>query len=689
MEHDSPFQNAAHTSLGFESMFKHPEGLLTARNLVRLLMAHKMEEDKKPRSFPGSQQTLMRSFHVSRTIQNFTPTMPDTLKQVLTFEEPQTKNRKRKSDAQQEPTKKPRLDKPAKAKRPPKPKAPKKELAKYQLDHAVWMRILEFTPPQFLGKARLICKEFRSMVDDFTSIYVNCRKENYGNDMPPPPLGLTERQYSNLLGTKGCLEPGCPDKGASRTHWSWAKRWCVNCWRSKIEREDRLIKNRADRMGNRNTFMKLLECIPVGMHDSFMKPHDYVDVDDNRPRGAPRLYKYYLKSEVEKIIERYEALTPEPYRPDTNRTAEENAASLASYQEEMSKLEEKRTNWLSAEKAKIDEHMALVRRIEAGVRHRRENHRTPYDKNRNARKELFTRRAKEDLPHIEEDFIKNSPAFKAATRVFRDGGTERGWQTLKPKIEKEWASKWRNKETDAPSNDSSQMDGAADDWQLAPDALMSDDVELDFDIDANNSPVDLLSSYTTRHSCNQAEANWNLYALPLGSIHSDPTSKSARSPPRQCLQNGAGGSYGVGGSGSSGGFAGMNTSHTKHLQNATGTNGIGGSGFNSMFAGVNNSQTKHCHHNNAGFGHLQRQVPTDNRSVTQWPYSMRALPPPSYIASPATPVSHNYTSYTTHSSTLNTGPLFPGVIPTSAPPSTITARSSHISISSLVHKFDQ
>jgi hypothetical protein len=386
--------------------------------------------------------------------------------------------RKRKIIVEDEPAKKQKLDKTAQAKRTSKPKREKRELvrtschdrgrtlltlvqAKYRLDHVIWMRILEFCPVQFLGKARLICNEFKGMVDQFTSIYVNCRKENYGHDMPPPPLGLTERQYTNLLGSKGCLEPGCTDKHASRTHWSWAKRWCSSCWKNKIERADRLIKNRGDRFSNRTTLTKLLECIPVGMHDSFMKPHDYVDVDDNRPRGAPRLYKYYLKEDVERIFREYDNLDPEPYEEDTAKSAEENAAALAHYQDLLAGLDNKRAEFLAERKAEIDEHMVLVQKIEAAVKKRRETKRTPYDENRNARKQLFTRRAREELPHIDEDFVKSTAAFKAATRVFRDGGTERGWQTLKPKIEKEW-ERSREETHGTAINDIPQLEGATD-----------------------------------------------------------------------------------------------------------------------------------------------------------------------------------------------------------------------------------
>jgi hypothetical protein len=127
MDNCSPVQNTAGTPLEVENVFSHPEGLLTARNLIRLLLIHKME-DNLPRELQGSQQALTNSFQVSRPISGLNHTMPDTLKQVLTFSDSQVKPRKRKSDVQHEPKKKPRLDKSVKAKRPPKPKAEKKEL---------------------------------------------------------------------------------------------------------------------------------------------------------------------------------------------------------------------------------------------------------------------------------------------------------------------------------------------------------------------------------------------------------------------------------------------------------------------------------------------------------------------------------------------------------------------------------
>jgi hypothetical protein len=314
------------------------------------------------------------------------------------------------------------------------------------------MRILEFTPPSFLSKARLISKAFKGFVDQFTSIYVNCRKENFGHDMPPPPPHLTEQQYNELLGgKKGCVQPGCADKRAIRTHWSWFKRWCWNCWKEKIEREDRAMKSRGLTYG-RATLTKMLECIPVGMHDSFLKPHDFIDGTDAPLRGAPRLYRYYLTEDIDQVIKEFESLNPAPYVENPNYTQAERSAALAAHQELMDGLEAKRTAFFAERKAKNDEHMAQVVKIEAGIRMRRANNRDPYDKNRNARRKLFSQRAQEDLPHIDPAFVKSTAAYKAATRIFRDPGTERGWLTLKPKIIAEWEvaqTKKREEESDS------------------------------------------------------------------------------------------------------------------------------------------------------------------------------------------------------------------------------------------------
>ncbi|RDW68423.1 hypothetical protein BP5796_09080 [Coleophoma crateriformis] len=400
------------------AILSHPHSTLNSLSSSNDILANLMSRQSSSRSTPDA-------------------SLPASSMESLTSGSASLK-RKETSDGSAPAPKKKKADT-GKAKRVPKPKAPK-DTAASQLPKDIWMRILEFTPPRFLAKVRLVDKIRKELVDQYDSIYVNCRKENFGHDMPSPPEGVTERQYSNLLEGKGCQIPECPhdtEKMAARTHWSWSKRWCMTHWKEKVIREDRLLKIHASTYP-RTTLTRLLECIPVGMQDSFVKPHDFVEDVVPRPRGAPRLYKVYLHEDVDNVFAEYEALTPEPYQENPEHSAEEKTAAAAAWQAEMDALPEKQNAFFAERKAKTDEHMAKVVKIEAGIRSRRGVIRKPHAENRAARKALFTKRAGEDLPNIPEEFVKSTKAFKAATRVFRDPGSERGWLMLKPKIEKEW-----------------------------------------------------------------------------------------------------------------------------------------------------------------------------------------------------------------------------------------------------------
>ncbi|KAH6711220.1 hypothetical protein BKA61DRAFT_111618 [Leptodontidium sp. MPI-SDFR-AT-0119] len=322
------------------------------------------------------------------------------------------------------------------------------------------MRILEFSPPHFLKKVRLWNKSFKLMVDGYDSLFVNQRMENFGVDIPiASTMGLTERQYTDLLGGKGCLEPGCTDKKASRTHWSWAKRWCSKCWQSKIEREDRILKARQHDFPQRQILTKLLECIPIGMHDSFMKAHDYIENLEARPSTAPRIYKYYIKSEVDKVIEEYQAFKLQPFKDDPTKSAAENASARTLHQQKEADAAEKQSNFLDKRKAENDEHMQRVLKIEGAIRKKRQEDSQPYNKNREGRRELFLKRAREEIPDVPVPFVLETKAFKAATRIFRDAGTERGWQTLKPKIQKEWDDSAEKRRLESGETQSTENDG--------------------------------------------------------------------------------------------------------------------------------------------------------------------------------------------------------------------------------------
>ncbi|KAG9232512.1 hypothetical protein BJ875DRAFT_505967 [Amylocarpus encephaloides] len=359
-------------------------------------------------------------------------------------EKPAGRKRKAKAEGEQEtPKKKQKLDKKGRSIKVAEPveRAKPRESplrpARERLNDDLWMRVFEFAPPSFLKKARLVSRSWKAAIDQFDSIFVNCRKENFGFDMPEPPTGMTERQYGDLLGGKGCQEPGCINRQATRTYWSWSKRWCAECWERAIEREDRILKTHQNHFG-RSTVVKMLESIPVAIHDSFVKPHDYTEEVEIRARGPPRLYKCYLDQDVKRIIAEYEALTPPAYQPDPTHTAAQAAAAQAAHKSLMDGLDDKRSEFFAAKKAANDLHMASVKKIEGAIRKKRAEERAPKDKARKARVALFSRRASEECPHIPMEFVKKCRPFKAACRIYRDGGTERGWRTLKPKIVRDW-----------------------------------------------------------------------------------------------------------------------------------------------------------------------------------------------------------------------------------------------------------
>jgi len=296
------------------------------------------------------------------------------------------------------------------------------------------MRILEFAPPSFLSKARLVCKEFHGIVERYqTSLFVNCRQEN---GIPPPPPGISEKKLNSLLGGfKGCQEENCGDKKAHRTHWSFMKRLCHDCWQAKIMREDKILKSHAS--PPRITLLRLLECIPVAIQDSFLKAHDYKD-DLEAARGQPRLYKVYSINDVERVIKEYENLGPGEFVPDQTLSQAENDAAQRENERRLADLPAKQEAYLTDGKAKNDEHMAYVRIVEQMLKDKRLKNRVEIDHHRNNRKALFTKRAQEELPNIPTEFVQRTKAYKAACRIFRNSGSERGWQQLKPKIKSEW-----------------------------------------------------------------------------------------------------------------------------------------------------------------------------------------------------------------------------------------------------------
>lgn len=300
----------------------------------------------------------------------------------------------------------------------------------------LWMRIFELTDARFLStRARLICRRFKEIVDSCNSIFFNQRMEIYGKNMPGPPPGMSERQYNNLLGGKGCEE--CSDRSCTATKWAWYKRWCVSCWEKRISLEYKIIKD-YEKEFPRSIILQLLDCLPYCMYDAYMKSHHVGEVHGTFPPSGPKVHKYYQTQDVAEIVAFYKTLIPAPYKENPEHTPEEQVYAMAKYQDFVEKTCEERKLFLAKKNRERDELMERVFKVENAIRIRRQEISRPNKIARQGRRDFHTKMARQELPHIPIDFIQKAKAYKASCRIYRNAGTERTWKVLKPKIENEW-----------------------------------------------------------------------------------------------------------------------------------------------------------------------------------------------------------------------------------------------------------
>ncbi|KAI6248071.1 hypothetical protein HI914_03183 [Erysiphe necator] len=336
----------------------------------------------------------------------------------------------------------------------------------------LWMRIFELTDARFLStRARLICRRFKNIIDNCNSLFLNQRIEIYGTNLPGPPKGMSERQYNNLLGGKGCEE--CSDRSCTATKWAWYKRWCVSCWEKKIAKEHDIVRDYENYVPE-IIMLQLLECLPYCMYDAYMKPQDVRRGRSTNPHIGPKVYKYYQTRDVADIIESYKTLLPAPYDEDPTLTLDEQISAMIKYQDLTEKLFEKRRTFLAQKNRERDELMERVYKIENAIRIRRQEISRPNKIARQGRREFHTKMAMQELPHIPIDFIQKGKSFKASCRIYRNAGTERTWKALKPKIENEWKQELEKRAT--------------------------------FAVESNTN-VDILESYLSKNSSTQLKTN--------------------------------------------------------------------------------------------------------------------------------------------------------------------------------------
>ena len=96
----------------------------------------------------------------------------------------------------------------------------------------IWMVILEHCAPATLRKICGLSKEFQAIINKYQNLLVEYRLNTYGLEIQTLLESVSERQFSILLGGKGCMS--CNNKKVAFTHWSWCKRWCTKYWEEQV-----------------------------------------------------------------------------------------------------------------------------------------------------------------------------------------------------------------------------------------------------------------------------------------------------------------------------------------------------------------------------------------------------------------------------------------------------------------------
>jgi len=93
-----------------------------------------------------------------------------------------------------------------------------------------WSHIFAFTDPKTLLELRYTCKTFHDILAR-ESLWKECRINMLGEDCPPPPEGLRESRYMDLLVGQGCM--GCGSPKVRKPQWAFWRRYCWRCFKAK------------------------------------------------------------------------------------------------------------------------------------------------------------------------------------------------------------------------------------------------------------------------------------------------------------------------------------------------------------------------------------------------------------------------------------------------------------------------
>ena len=169
----------------------------------------------------------------------------------------------------------------------------------------VWILVLQLCDLASLLKARMVCRDFSSMLE-CAMIWKGARQRIYGPDCPDPPANLTEWQYADLLANVGCQAKNCADKKAKKVYWMMQRRWCEKCWTKRTLRASAL-------RGIAGDDTRIPDCVPHFTYDNWRR-HHYIGSSQDAPAwirvilplplGFERRAVRNMMSEIDSLIGR-------------------------------------------------------------------------------------------------------------------------------------------------------------------------------------------------------------------------------------------------------------------------------------------------------------------------------------------------------------------------------------------------
>ncbi|KAI4217724.1 MAG: hypothetical protein LQ351_000320 [Letrouitia transgressa] len=304
-----------------------------------------------------------------------------------------------------------KVDKPKELSSLPTLRSNKQVKAEIPLD--IWDHVFRFSPLAFLTRARTISRGFRRRLA-YEATWRAARMYNYGPDHPPPPPGLTEQQYADLLVGTGCQNRGCNDKKARKTYWAFQRRWCDSCLKKNV-----IMKIGCSSILEK--FPRILEIVPHVRFDSWGHYQWVGDYPDHPSwQKSDEFQKTaFLRSDVTKAI----------------RAIEEAGESTANG---VTRPEDEMESWFQARKAANEELVCHLQQIENWVETSKRDKLVASAEFRHQRIDFFREKAAAMDPPVSAELLDRMPSYGRAIAI-SSKPTENAWRTLMPKLERERA----------------------------------------------------------------------------------------------------------------------------------------------------------------------------------------------------------------------------------------------------------